>query len=138
MEESTESLDGGEQPKRLAIFLKGDLVEPKMERRTTPGTKVRITGIVKEVAIPLRTGGHSTRYDILMDSNYIEPIEETFEETNITKKEEEEILEISKDPRIYQRIVSSIAPSIYGHEDIKAALVLQLMGGVQKVHDDGT
>ncbi len=138
VEESTESLDGGEQPKRLAIFLKGDLVEPKMERRTTPGTKVRITGIVKEVAIPLRTGGHSTRYDILMDSNYIEPIEETFEETNITKKEEEEILEISKDPRIYQRIVSSIAPSIYGHEDIKAALVLQLMGGVQKVHDDGT
>ncbi len=138
LEESPETLEGGEQPKRLAIFLKGDLVDPKMEKRTAPGTKVKITGIVKEVALPLRTGGHSTRYDLVMESNYIEPIEETFEEINITKKEEEEILEASKDPKIYQRLVSSVAPSIYGHEDIKAALILQLMGGVQKIHDDGT
>ncbi len=138
LEESPENLEGGEQPKRLAIFLKGDLVEPKMEKRTTPGTKVRITGIVKEISIPLKTGGQSTRYDLIMESNYVEPIEETFEEINITKKEEEEILEVAKDPKIYQRIISSIAPSIYGHEDIKAALMLQLMGGVQKVHDDGT
>ena len=138
IEESSESLDGGEQPKRLAVFLKGDLVEPKMERRTTPGTKVKIIGILKEVAIPLRTGGQSTRFDLVMESNFIEPIEETFEEINITKKEEEEILELSKDPRVYQRLISSIAPSIYGHEDIKAALVLQLMGGVQKIHSDGT
>ncbi|MBS3151031.1 minichromosome maintenance protein MCM [Candidatus Woesearchaeota archaeon] len=138
LEESPETLEGGEQPKRLAIFLKGDLVEPKMERRTAPGTRVKITGVVKEVAMPLRTGGHSTRYDLVMESNYIEPIEETFEEINITKKEEEEILELSKDPRIYQRLVASVAPSIYGHEDIKAALILQLMGGVQKIHEDGT
>lgn len=138
LEESPENLEGGEQPKRLAVFLKGDLVDPKMEKRTTPGTKVRITGTIKEIAIPLRTGGQSTRYDLIMESNYVEPIEETFEETNITKEEEEEILEISKDPKIYQRLVSSVAPSIYGHEDIKAALILQLMGGVQKVHKDGT
>ena len=138
LEESPETLEGGEQPKRLAIFLKGDLVDPKMEKRVTPGTNVRITGIVKEIAMPLRTGGHSTRYDLVMESNYIEPIEETFEEINISKEEEEKILEIAKDPKVYQRLVSSIAPSIYGHEDIKAALVLQLMGGVQKTHSDGT
>ena len=138
LEEAPETLEGGEQPKRLAVFLKGDLVDPKMEKRTAPGTKVKITGVVKEVAMPLRTGGHSTRYDIVMDSNYIEPVEETFEEMNITKEEEEEILEASKDPRIYQRLILSIAPSIYGHEDIKAALMLQLMGGVQKIHEDGT
>ena len=138
LEESPENLEGGEQPKRLAVFLKGDLVDPKMEKRTTPGTKVRITGTIKEIVIPLRTGGQSTRYDLIMESNYVEPIEEMFEEINITKEEEKEILEVSKDPRIYQRLVSSVAPSIYGHEDIKAALILQLMGGVQKVHKDGT
>ncbi|MBI2106181.1 minichromosome maintenance protein MCM [Candidatus Woesearchaeota archaeon] len=138
VEESPESLEGGEQPKRLAVFLKGDLVEPKMEKRTTPGTKVKITGVLKEVSIPLRTGGQSTRFDLVMESNFIEPIEETFEEINIKKEEEEKILELSKDPRIYQRLISSVAPSIYGHEDIKAALILQLMGGVQKEHTDGT
>jgi replicative DNA helicase Mcm len=138
IEEAPESLEGGEQPKRLAVFLKGDLVDPKMEKRTTPGTKVKITGVVKEVVIPLRTGGQSTRYDLVMESNYIEPVEETFEEINVTKKEEKEILEIAKDPKVYNRLISSIAPSIYGHEDIKAALMLQLMGGVQKIHDDGT
>ena len=138
LEESPESLEGGEQPKRIAAFLKGDLVDPKMEKRTTPGSKVRLTGVVKEVVIPLRTGGNSTRYDLVMESNYIEPIEETFEEIKINKDEELKIKEAAKDPKIYNRITQSIAPSIYGHEDVKAALVLQLMGGVQKVHDDGT
>tara|TARA_Y100000034_G_scaffold49902_1_gene61650 strand:+ start:40960 stop:42972 length:2013 start_codon:yes stop_codon:yes gene_type:complete len=138
LEEAPENLEGGEQPKRLAVFLKGDLVDPKMEKRTTPGSKVKISGTVKEVPVPLRTGGHSTRYDLVMESNFIEPVEETFEETSVSKKEEKEIIKISKDPKLYQKIQDSIAPSIYGHEDVKAALILQLMGGVQKEHDDGT
>src|SRR3989344_6746464 len=48
IEETPESLDGGEQPKRLNIFLKEDLVEPRMEKKTTPGSKIRITAVLKE------------------------------------------------------------------------------------------
>ena len=74
IEETPESLDGGEQPKRLNIFLKEDLVEPRMEKKTTPGSKIRITGVLKEVPIQLRTGAQSIRYDLMMEANHIEPV----------------------------------------------------------------
>ena len=138
IEESPEGLEGGEQPKRISVFLKEDLVEPKMEKRTTPGSKVRIIGIVREVAQLLKTGTYSTRYDLSIDANYIEPIEQTFEEFELTKEEEDEIKSLSKNPEIYNMFTSSIAPSIFGHEDIKEALVLQLMGGIRKEKSDGT
>lgn len=39
---------------------------------------------------------------------------------------------LSRDPRIGEKIVNSIAPSIYGHDDIKLALTLALFGGEAK------
>ncbi|MCD4666304.1 minichromosome maintenance protein MCM [archaeon] len=138
LEESPETLEGGEQSKRIDVFLKEDLVEPKMEKRTTPGSKIRVTGIIKEVPITLRTGAQSIRYDLMMESNHILPIEEIFQDINIAKEEEDEIKELAKDPLIYQKLINSIAPSIYGHEKVKEAIVLQLMGGTKKIRKDGT
>ncbi|MBI2671453.1 hypothetical protein HYX16_00805 [Candidatus Woesearchaeota archaeon] len=138
IEESPDSLEGGEQPKRLSIFLKEDLVEPIMEKKTTPGSKVRVIGAIKEVPIPLKSGAPSTKYDLMMESNFIEPLEETFEELEVNKEEEKKIIELSKNPKVYEKFINSIAPSIYGHSDIKEALVLQLMGGVRKERKDGT
>src|SRR3989344_8911634 len=77
VEESPDDLDGGEQPKRIPIFLQEDLVEPKMEKRTTPGSKIKIVGIIKEVPITLKTGAQSTTYDLAMEANSIIPIVET-------------------------------------------------------------
>ncbi|MBI2110178.1 ATP-binding protein [Candidatus Woesearchaeota archaeon] len=138
LEEIPETLEGGEQPKRLPVFLKEDLVEPKMERKTTPGSKVRVSGIIREVPITLKGGTQSIRYELMMDANYIIPIEETYTEIEIGKEEEEQIRELAKDPKIYQKLINSIAPSIYGHEDVKEAIVLQLFGGVKKIKSDGT
>ncbi len=42
------------------------------------------------------------------------------------------ITALSKDERIGERIMASIAPSVYGHDDIKRALALALFGGVTK------
>ncbi len=138
IEENTENLEGGEQPKRLSIFLREDLVEPIMEKKTTPGSLVRAVGIIKEMPVFLKTGAQSVRYDLIMDSNFIEPVEETFEELEINKEDEEKILELARDPKIYDKLRNSMAPSIFGHDDIKEALVLMLMGGVKKERRDGT
>jgi replicative DNA helicase Mcm len=137
IEESPESLSGGEQPKRINVFVKEDLVEPKMEEKTTPGSRIKIIGILKEVPVPLQTGGLSTRFELAIEANNIIPLEETFEELDISDEDERQILELSTDPRILDNLARSIAPSIWGYEEIKKSLVLQLFGGVRKIHADG-
>lgn len=137
LEESPENLEGGEQPKRVSVFLKEDLVSPITEKRTNPGSRILIVGVIKEVPIPLRTGGTSTRYDLVVESNFVEALEEDYSQIVISEEEEQEFLEMARDPRIYEQMISSIAPSIYGHDKVKEALLLQLFGGVQKKRLDG-
>jgi replicative DNA helicase Mcm len=138
IEESPESLSGGEQPKRMNIFVKEDLVEPKMEDKTTPGAKIKVIGILKEVPVPLSTGGLSTRFELAVEANNIIPMEETFEELDITDEDEKQIHELSEDPKIFENLAKSIVPSVWGYEEIKKALILQLFGGVQKKMSDGS
>jgi replicative DNA helicase Mcm len=137
VEESPESLSGGEQPKRMNVFVKEDLVEPRMEEKTTPGSRVKVIGILKEVPVPLTSGGLSTRFEFAIEANNIIPMEETFEELNISDEDEKQILELSEDPKIFDKLARSIIPSVWGYEEIKKSLVLQLFGGVAKTHADG-
>ncbi|MBW2966445.1 hypothetical protein KY342_05060, partial [Candidatus Woesearchaeota archaeon] len=46
LEEAPENLEGGEQPKRMNVFLKDDLVSPMSERHTNPGSKIIVVGQV--------------------------------------------------------------------------------------------
>ncbi len=48
-----------------------------------------------------------------------------------------EIHELTRDPALYSRLAMSIAPEIYGHEDVKKALLLLLVGGSTKETQDG-
>ena len=137
IEESPESLTGGEQPRRMQVFLKEDLVEPKMEERTTPGSRVKILGVLKEIPVPTSTGGMQTRFDLAVEANNIIPLEESFEDLDITEEDENQIQELAVDPKVFEKFTQSIAPSIYGHDEIKQSLVLQLFGGVKKIKSDG-
>ncbi|GBE19573.1 replicative DNA helicase [archaeon BMS3Abin17] len=137
IEESPESLSGGEQPKRIDVFVKEDLVEPRMEEKTTPGSRVKVIGVLKEVPVPLSTGGLSTRFALAIEANNVIPLEETFEELDINEEDERQILELSEDPKIFEKLAKSITPSVWGYEEIKKSLVLQLFAGVRKVHADG-
>lgn len=136
VEESPDSLEGGEQPRRINIFLKEDLVDPKMEKHVSPGSRIKICGILKEVPVPLQTG-ISTRFDIALEANNIIPLEESFEELNITDDDIKEILDLAADTNVLKRLTQSIAPSIYGFDKIKEAILLQLFGGIKKKKSDG-
>jgi len=137
LEEAPEELEGGEQPKRMNVFLQNDLVSPMTEKKTNPGTKIIVYGIIKEVPIILRDGGKSTRFELMIDANHIETVEEDYSQITIDEEEEKRIKELSQDPKLHEKLVYSLAPSIYGHEKVKEALLLQLAGGVQKTHEDG-
>ena len=136
LEESPDDLDGA-QPKRINVFLKDDLVSPISERRSSPGSRVKLSGWVTEVPITLRSGGQATKYDLIIDANYVEPVDDDITDLNISEKELEEIKNIAQSPDPLMILAKSIAPSIYGHDKVKQALVLQLAGGCRKVRPDG-
>lgn len=136
LEESPDDLDSS-QPKRINVFLKDDLVSPLSEKRSNPGSRVRIYGWITEVPITLKTGGQSTKYDLIVEANNIEPLQDDLFDIQISDKELEEIKKIAKNPNCLNHIANSMAPSIYGHDKVKEALVLQLAGGCRKVRPDG-
>ncbi len=127
----------GEPPERINVLLKEDLTTPEFQRKTDPGNELRIVGILKE--IPKKVGGKiSTRPDIYFEAIYVEPREEEFEEIRITEEDRKRIEEFAKDPKIYEKLIASIAPGIYGYDEIKEAILLQLFGGVRHEYEDGT
>jgi len=137
LEEVPEQLDGGAQPKRIDVFLSKDLVSPLSETRTNPGARIMVTGIVKEVPIIMRTGAQATRFDLLFEANHVQPVEEDLTDVKINDEEIESIKKLGKDPQLWKKMTESIAPSIYGHDKIKQALLLQMLGGVQKHKTSG-
>jgi len=72
-----------------------------------------------------------------MDVNYVESQQRELVEIEITPEDEKRILDLAKMPDVRERIIRSIAPSIYGMEDIKEAIACLLFGGVPKVYPDG-
>lgn len=55
-----------------------------------------------------------------------------------TEEEISKYKRLSALPNIYEKITKSIAPSVYGHEDIKKAIVCLLFGGSKKQAGDGS
>lgn len=119
----------GERPGEVSVYLKEDLTLPEMQRKTDPGNRLRVNGIVKEIK-KIDKGKMRTQMDIYIEANYVEATEIEWEEVIITPEDEKKIKEFAADPEIYNKIVASIAPSIYGLDEIKEAIMLQLFGGV--------
>lgn len=71
-------------------------------------------------------------FSTVIEANHINKEEDLFAAFRLTEEDEREIRALAHDERIRKRIIKSIAPSIYGHDDIKTALALSLFGGVSK------
>jgi len=137
LEEVTKDLEGGAQAKRINVLLKQDLVSPMSDKKTNPGTSIQVVGMLKEIPIILKSGGQSTKYDLLIEANNIIPLEEDYSTIEILPEEEIIIKKIAEDPLVYKKLATALAPGIYGHQKIKEALILQFVGGVRKMRDDG-
>ncbi|RUM35235.1 MAG: AAA family ATPase [Archaeoglobus sp.] len=132
VQEYPENLRGGEQPQQIDVMLESDLTG-----KVNPGDRVVINGVVR--AKPRKVGSRQLQHmDIHIDGNSVEVLQQEYEEFEITDEDKKKILELAEDKRIFEKVVASIAPSIYGHEDVKLAIALQLFGGVPKKLPDGT
>jgi replicative DNA helicase Mcm len=132
IQENPEGLRGGAQPERISVFLEDDLVG-----EIAPGDRVVVNGILH--SMQRRRGTFRlTSFDKTMEAISIESQELAFEEVEVTAEDEEKILKVSNDPEIYEKMKKSIAPTIYGMDIEKEALILQLFGGMAKEMPDGT
>ncbi|NMB86620.1 MAG: Minichromosome maintenance protein MCM [Methanosaeta sp. PtaB.Bin018] len=132
VQESPEDLRGGEQPQTLDVELEDDLAG-----QIFPGDRVIVNGILKSYQRSSPQQGKSTYFDLFHKGIYVEMKEQEFEEIEISPEDEKLILEMSRDPDIYEHVTRSIAPSIFGYDDVKEALGLQLVSGFEKHLPDG-
>jgi DNA replication licensing factor MCM7 len=128
IQEHSDQVPVGNIPRGMSVFCRGETT-----RSTQPGDHVSITGIF----LPLLRTGFKAMAQGLLSETYLEAhrlcLMNKTEDDELSAAEltEEEIQKIAEDD-FYEKLSSSIAPEIYGHEDVKKALLLLLVGGVDK------
>lgn len=119
---------GREGAEHLDLTLRGDLV-----RAVRPGERVTLNSAV---SIEQSDDDRPT-FAVTGEVNSVEHAEEDLDAVNIDEHREA-IEALRERDDISQAVVDSIAPSIYGHEDVKEAVALQLFGGVHRELADGS
>jgi replicative DNA helicase Mcm len=128
LQEKPEDLPPGQLPRTLNVKLVGSEIVDVAR----PGDHVSIVGMVRAFA-PSRPGIGKLRTFILqLDANSIEVLGKEPETSPPSPEEEQKIRELAEDPWVHRKIMSSIAPSIFGYEHIKEAIMYLLFGGVSK------
>jgi replicative DNA helicase Mcm len=134
IQERPEDLPPGQLPRWLDIkLLERDLVD--MAR---PGDHVSVVGITRAFAPTVPRVGRLRSFRLNLDTNHIDVESKEPEKVLITPEEEEQIRELAKDPEIHNKILRSLAPSVYGYEHIKEAIMYLLFGGTAKQFPDIT
>jgi len=123
IQEPLEKLKGNEQASILDIYVSDDLVN-----RISAGDKTRFVGVLR--LYPSKD--KKTVYGRYLEASHLEETQREFDEVEINPEEEAEIKKLAESKEAYQNLVKSIAPAIYGHEDVKESIILQLFGGVKK------
>ncbi|WP_247003716.1 LAGLIDADG family homing endonuclease [Halosolutus gelatinilyticus] len=132
IQESPEGLRGGETPQSLDVHIEDDITG-----EVTPGDHVSATGVLR-LEQQESQGEKSPVFDFYMEGMSVDIDEEQFEDMDITDEDKEEIVRLSGEDDIYEQMVGSIAPSIYGYDQEKLAMILQLFSGVTKQLPDGS
>lgn len=128
IQELPESAQDGFVPSTVTVLATSSLTD-----QVVPGDKIKVAGIYR--AVPLRLNYlHSTIKTSFM--TYFEMV--SFVKTSAEEKPKDvfkalkKIEELRNEKDLYEKLASSIAPSIYGMLDVKKALLLQMFGGVTK------
>ena len=91
------------------------------------GDVVNVTGKFK--VEPRKVKGRADGYEFLIHVHNITPVDDVFEDSRITENDIEEIINLSKRSDIFELLWKSLAPEVYGYENIKKGLILQLFEG---------
>ncbi|KAM3281233.1 DNA replication licensing factor MCM2 [Capsicum chacoense] len=128
LQESPGIVPAGRLPRYKEVILLNDLIDC-----ARPGEEIEVTGVyTNNFDLSLNTKNGFPVFSTVIEANYVTKKQDLFSAYKLTQEDKEEIEKLAKDPRIAERIFKSIAPSIYGHEDIKTAIALAMFGGQEK------
>lgn len=135
LQEAPDQVPVGELPRHVLIS-----ADRYLANRVVPGSRCTVMGIFsiyqqkggkKEAAVAIRN-------PYLRAVGITSDIDQTAKGSAVfSEEEEQEFLELSRRPDLYDALARSIAPSIYGNIDMKKAIVCLLMGGSKKILPDG-
>ena len=137
LQENPEVVPTGEMPRNVLLAANRFLVD-----RASPGTRVSVIGISSVFS----SKKNSNVGAVAIKMPYIRVVGIEVDEEGsgrardiFTPAEEDLFHDMARDEKIYEKIASSIAPSIYGAytENIKKAIACQLIGGSRKQLPDG-
>ncbi|KAK5648977.1 hypothetical protein RI129_003869 [Pyrocoelia pectoralis] len=136
LQESPDDIPASQTPHNVVLFVHNDLVDG-----VQPGDRVTVTGIYRAQPIQVSPITRNIRavYKTHIDVLHFRKVEKTRlykEEDGTTHSfppERIELLQIlSQKPDVYDRLAHALAPSVYGNDDIKKGILLQLFGGTKK------
>lgn len=133
IQELTNQVPVGHIPRSLTVHMNGNIT-----RTVNPGDIVDISGIFLPTPY---TGYKAIRAGLLTDTfleaHYIKQHKKQYTNIDTTPETVAMITDLQRTGSVYEKLSKSIAPEIYGHDDVKKALLLLLVGGVSKALGDG-
>ncbi|KAG2626819.1 DNA replication licensing factor MCM3 homolog 2-like [Panicum virgatum] len=132
MQEVPENSAPGQLPRTVDVIVEDDLVDC-----CKPGDRVSIVGVYK--ALPGKSKGSvSGVFRTVLIANNVSLLNKEANAPVYTREDLKRMKEISRRNDTFDLLGNSIAPSIYGHIWIKKAVVLLMLGGVEKNLKNGT
>ena len=131
-----ERAPAGQLPRGVDVILDDDMVD-----RVKPGDRIQLVGIYRSLGNRNASSGSST-FRTLVLANHIVMLSSKsgggIAQATITDSDVRNINKLSKKKNVFELLAHSLAPSIYGHDYIKKAILLMLLGGMEKNLDNGT
>ena len=131
VQELPERTPVGQLPRSIEIILEEDLVD-----KVKPGDRVEVRGVFKIISSQSTSYSGISR-NVLIATSIIS-LTGDIDKPNLTGEDIKNITNLSKRNNVFEILSESIAPGIQGHNFIKRALILQLLGGEEKNLDNGT
>lgn len=136
IQEMPERAPAGQLPRSVDVILDDDLVD-----RAKPGDRIQLVGIYRTLGNRNAGNGSSTFRTIVMANNIMQLSSKSgggIAQATITDTDIRNINKVSKKKNVFELLAHSLAPSIYGHDYVKKALLMMLLGGMEKNLDNGT
>ena len=128
LQESPGTVPAGRLPRHREVILLWDLIDS-----AKPGEEVEITGIYRNnYDAQLNNKNGFPVFATILEANYVVKSHDQLAGFRLTEDDEKAIRALSREEDVIDKIIDSIAPSIYGHRDIKTAVACSMFGGMPK------